>query len=502
MSPEQALGKTVDQKSDLFSLGSVMYVMCSGRPPFRAPSTIAVLKRVVDEQPRDIRELVPDVPRWLIGIIVRLHAKNPEHRPSGAQEVEELLTLGESGVIALESNLRRRVSKVLSWRVALAVLLLLLPVVLFASNNRFFMFSKSKPLLEDLPVERSMLNKNASAQDVVPKKQQVFLGHENPTIGVLFSSDEKTIVSASNGDHHEVHGGVRHHVTGTDNSIRLWEIESGKEIRRLRMTHGHGYGPISMCISPTSETIAIASGWIFANGPSEPSVYIWKTNRNVLHQHFTLPTNHAIRTIDITPDGSQVRTTTSGKGLIHSWALATGESLPVVELKNLPFRVEAPRMSWSEDGRYVLSAQWGGAGDTLAWDAVTGEIVKRFQGHAKPPSHVVMAPGGQKLVTCGDDFTIRIWDWDSAAELVCIGDDEILESGVRCVACSPDGNQLMAGSADGMLILYSLTSGEELARFSGHTGAINDVTFSASGRYVASASDDSSVRVWEMPDAK
>lgn len=113
-----------------------------------------------------------------------------------------------------------------------------------------------------------------------------------------------------------------------------------------------------------------------------------------------------------------------------------------------------------------------------------------------------MAPGGRRLVTCGDDFTIRIWDWDSAAELVCIGDDEILESGVRCVACSPDGNQLMAGSADGMLTLYSLSTGDELARFSGHTGAINDVTFSASARYVASASDDKSVRVWEMPNTE
>ncbi len=501
MSPEQALGKTVDQKSDLFSLGSVMYVMCSGRPPFRAPSTVAVLKRVVDDQPRDIRELVPDVPRWLIGIIVRLHAKAPEHRPNDAKKVDELLTLGESGFIVQDTKPWRRVPKIVPWYIALA-LPLLLAALLFVPNNPFFSFSNNKPLSEELPGEKLMSIEDPSAQEAVAQKQYVFLGHENATVGVLFSSDEKNIVSASNGDHHEVRGGVRYHVTGTDNSIRLWEIESGKEIRRLRMTHGHGYGPISMCRSPKSETIAIASGWIFANGPSEPSIYIWKTNSNVLHQHFALPTNHAIRAINITPDGSQVRTTTSGKGLVHNWALATGKPLPDVELKDLPFRVEAPRMSWSEDGRYVLSAQWGGAGDTLAWDASTGEIVKRFQGHTKPPSQVVMAPGGRRVVTCADDFTIRIWDWDSAAELVCIGDDEILESGIRCVACSPDGNQFMAGSADGMLILYSLSSGDEFARFSGHTGAINDVTFSASGRFVASASDDKSVRIWEMPNAE
>src|SRR6516164_5156382 len=46
MAPEQALGEPIDHRADLFSLGSVFYVMLSGRPPFRAPSALAVLKRV------------------------------------------------------------------------------------------------------------------------------------------------------------------------------------------------------------------------------------------------------------------------------------------------------------------------------------------------------------------------------------------------------------------------------------------------------------------------
>ena len=62
MAPEQALGETIDQRADLFSLGSVLYTMCSGRPPFRAANTIAVLKRVVEDTPRPIREIIPEVP--------------------------------------------------------------------------------------------------------------------------------------------------------------------------------------------------------------------------------------------------------------------------------------------------------------------------------------------------------------------------------------------------------------------------------------------------------
>lgn len=63
LSPEQAQAQEIDQRSDLFSLGSVLYVMCSGRPPFRAPSTLAVLKRVVEEQPRPIEGIIPEVPK-------------------------------------------------------------------------------------------------------------------------------------------------------------------------------------------------------------------------------------------------------------------------------------------------------------------------------------------------------------------------------------------------------------------------------------------------------
>ncbi len=91
MSPEQAKGEKIDQRADLFSLGSVLYQMASGRPPFRANSTVAVLKRVADDTPRDIREIIPETPQWLCDIIAKLHAKNPAERFQSAREVADLL---------------------------------------------------------------------------------------------------------------------------------------------------------------------------------------------------------------------------------------------------------------------------------------------------------------------------------------------------------------------------------------------------------------------------
>jgi len=91
MSPEQARGDAVDHRTDLFSLGSVLYAMCAGRPPFRAETTMGVLRRISDVPPRPLQDVNPDVPAWLASIIERLLAKTPDDRFQSASEVAVLL---------------------------------------------------------------------------------------------------------------------------------------------------------------------------------------------------------------------------------------------------------------------------------------------------------------------------------------------------------------------------------------------------------------------------
>ena len=91
MSPEQAKGDRADQRSDLFSLGSVMYAACTGHSPFRAETVFGVIKRVCESEPRSIRELNPDVPEWLESFINKLHSKDPGRRFESAEQVSTCL---------------------------------------------------------------------------------------------------------------------------------------------------------------------------------------------------------------------------------------------------------------------------------------------------------------------------------------------------------------------------------------------------------------------------
>ncbi len=91
MSPEQARGESVDPRTDLFSLGGMLYAMCTGRPPFRAESTLAIIHRVCKETPRPIEQINTEIPDWLTRAIDRLLAKDPNDRFQSAVEVADLL---------------------------------------------------------------------------------------------------------------------------------------------------------------------------------------------------------------------------------------------------------------------------------------------------------------------------------------------------------------------------------------------------------------------------
>jgi serine/threonine protein kinase/tetratricopeptide (TPR) repeat protein len=91
MSPEQARGEALDHRSDLFSLGSVLYTMCTGQPPFRANKTLGILKRVCDDTPRPIRDLNAAIPDALTAIVNMLLVKDPAGRFQTAVAVADLL---------------------------------------------------------------------------------------------------------------------------------------------------------------------------------------------------------------------------------------------------------------------------------------------------------------------------------------------------------------------------------------------------------------------------
>lgn len=107
LAPEQINGGSVDHRSDLFSLGSVIYRMCSDRPPFSSDSIVATLQQVAATRPIPLRRLDSRVPAWLSSLVERLQQKKPEDRPLNAKDVSATLS-GETATVATPPSQRVR----------------------------------------------------------------------------------------------------------------------------------------------------------------------------------------------------------------------------------------------------------------------------------------------------------------------------------------------------------------------------------------------------------
>ncbi len=92
MSPEQCMGKHVDGRSDLFSLGVVLYQLCSGGLPFKGESMATLMYAIVHDAPIDVKKYRPDIPPTLRKVIHNAIGKKPEKRyPNGKKMAEHLM---------------------------------------------------------------------------------------------------------------------------------------------------------------------------------------------------------------------------------------------------------------------------------------------------------------------------------------------------------------------------------------------------------------------------
>jgi len=475
MSPEQARGETVDHRSDLFSLGSVMYAMLTGVPPFQGSSPFTVLKQVTDSRPRPVHEFNPAVPDSVVEVVDRLLEKNVRNRYANASEVAAAL---QAELVKLPpepapSPSGRRTSRsvpryVRSWwrRNSLPVLAsvaAVLGIVFLAEATKLTHWTLLGQ--RGQPVASAGSNDGGqatpSADDTENRPRFALPPGEGPVWSVAFDPAGELLATATEG--------------GT---VRFWDAREGT-VRGVLNNQKYKSPVRSIAFNHDGSRLATAS--------DDGFVRLWDV-KTKLETDMDFKHPFSVRCVAFSSDGSKLASGMLNGGVII-WDVESGKKLHVTVGHDGGV---VNSIAFSPDGKLLVT----GASDRSVklWNVDDGSPQATMGNHTGAVYAVAFHPNGHVVASAGWDRSIRLWDVNTSQQVKMI---DVFKEDIYSLAFSPSGRHLVAGGHDQTAKWIDVESGAVTKVYRGHGGLIHSVAITRDGTRIAAGSRNGTVRVWD-----
>jgi serine/threonine protein kinase len=444
MAPEQALGAEPDPRADLFSLGAILYEMCTGQPPFTGNSVLAILKQIAETKHKPLREINPEIPEWLAELVDELLAKKPEDRYQSAVDVAEVLEYAWTRIKTSSDELPTVCQEELKQRKA---------------RNRIVFGAIGAALLGLGLVAGMVLPRMigfSSAQRSSAEPLAVLAANAGSAWSVSFDPKSEYVAMAVE-----------------DGSVRVWDWRK-KAIQETFEAH-RGVVWSSRFFN---------DGALLATAGDDGLLKIWNRAKQEPLKVFEHP--NAVRGLAISPAGELFAG--DRKGGLHVWSVDSNEPLATAQQPGAVYAVAI-----SPDGKTLATA---GSDKTIRlWNAETLTQKLPLEGHAGPVYGLSFNESGDQLASAGWDGTIRVWDPGSGKLLRSWNG----QSGdIWSIAFSPKAKKLATGGTDGSVRIWDAESGKLLATFLGHKTTVHTIAFNDNGTLLGSGGRDGAVRIWPI----
>lgn len=450
MSPEQALGRIseVEEKSDVYSLGAVLYQMLAGRPPFTGKSVPEILQKVVDDEPEPLDPNT--VPLELAAICRKAMDKRADQRYGSAkalaQEIQQFLTGGL--ISAYEYRFSEHLYRFIKKHKAIVTITSAAAIVLFsvigvavsridaarrhAEELLYYAsaISAARDIENDQPIDAR------ESLQLSPKRLRGWewgfltaLSHPQPLTlrddlmplvdSGAFSPDGSLIATGAN-----------------KGAVRIWDANTGDVKRRL--THGD----ITItCVSFSRDgSYLLGSNW-------QGKLALWNVNTGEKLLELDAGTK-SIRQSAIDPAGTMIAGA-SNDGHCYLWELSSGKLRAKLEIPGL---YGMNSVAFSPDGR-LLATGTSNDGALRIWDVETSTEIRHIKAHEEHVGVVMFDNSGKRIVSSGGEDIVRVWNWESG-ELLREFKDQ------WCGVFTPDGEHVLTNDVkEGHVITWNVSTG-------------------------------------------
>lgn len=534
LAPEQARGdhRQSGPGIDIYALGSILYEMLTGRPPFQSDMPMDTLMRVIKDEPIPPRQVAPALPRDLDTICLKCLQKEPAQRYASARELADDLQrfLDDQPIHARPASLLERGTKwckrhpaVAALGTALAILTIvsflavlnlwqqaaylaanesrarheadrdrqraveafnqareLLYVNLLASAERAWLTfdpAQAKRLLADCPSEQRHWEWDYLRRRIEGSWRNLDLpGHQSG--GLRFAPNSAQLYSI-----------------GREGNLYLWDVETAKLRSVVRLQHdGKQFVPLLRgVLSPDLTELATCNGSELLD---DRTVACWDAATGVRLATFG-PVSERVLDVAYSADGRWLGAVSSRPvknshggiewrlGDVTVWDRATAKVHLHVPVAGRSIRC----LAFSADGVWLALGGWDRT--IQLWNVPQAKLLRVLRDHPDPVNVVAFHPR-QPVLAAGCKTHVQTWDVNLGERLQ---NWQVTENSVHCLTYSADGRRLINGNTDRTVRVWNADTGQRIFVFSGHETWVHAVAVSPNGQWIASAGE--TLKIWD-----